>query len=1648
VIESHGSRGGAEELLLDARILDELRALHECGLTLAAWKRATAIAPPSEWRGTRARIVALRLLHATGAPRQSSRMAIETWRADRRDAEACLYMGFERLRRRGPLSALEFMDGRALDTARWHALRTRVLAQLRDFDGAERALRTALARAPEDPWIRVERVALLADQDRYTDALAAAREALSLAPDRPAAVHAAAHVLQLLNRDGEALELLSAAAARMESGELVTHLAAVQHDLELHAESRASYDRVVELSPSMELRFAQWLCARRSDAAYLCGDLDAAIELARASQDPFHLEAADRMKEGRAGRRVRLPVRFVRQHHMSCAPATLAAVSELWSMPADHLQVVEAICYDGTPTHSERRWAEQNGWSVREFTVTWQSAKALLDRGVAFTLATTEPGAGHLQAVIGYDERRGVLLLRDPSVGSVVELNAEPGLKRWAATGPRGMALVPLAHAALLDGLTLPDAAERDLLYEVDCALHRQDRAAAEAALLRLEARSAGHPIAIQGRRALASYDGDPQALLGCADALLALFPDDPTLLLAKVVALRQLGRRSERMALLEMRGRALKGGEPLLWVELAEELRQDARRHDDAIHLLRRALRYRPAAAAWHALADLFWEQHRRQESLELYRFASCLEDKNETHALSYFLASRALDRTEEALRVLRERFERFGDRSSLPVRTLFRALQLLNRSREAFAALDRALDLRPDDFGLLLHAADENARCGDLSKARDLLGRAGAQSRGAAWQRAAATIATYRCDQLVALEHWREVLKTEPLAMDAHESVARLLAETERREAALAHLERACARFPHHWELHKLWLAWLGEEDPRRGVEVARTLLESHPSDAWARRELAIGLQRAGRDTEAFVEMEAAAQLEPRSVGTFNVRGALLEHVHRVEEAREQYRESLRLEVDQPFVVGALLRLCGSAQERRRELEVLRGEIRKQVLFGRALLDFQREAKELIPAQEVLDELSSVREARQDLWEAWSACIHQQLQMRRNAAALELAKVAAERFPLIAAAWRDLAAAHAACGEHEAVKAALERALQISPGWPEPVRMLADAYERERQYDRSRALLERAVETTPLDCALHGYLADALWMAGEKEQAKERLRHALSLQPEYLWAWNKLREWGEDAAPFAREMAARKPWSGPAWLALARVAPGVDERLAALEKAAERQPRLVEVHDLRAAILAEAGRWDEALAACRPAVFGDLAPVPLRGREAWVVARRGDRKGAIARLRELVTVERDYSFGFSVLIELCREERDPKGLLEAAAQLAVLEPRNAYAQGTIGEANLLLGDKEAAKAALKRAVDLEPGYRWAAIGLFDLELERGELDAAGGLLAHLERYSPGAFVAARSVQLAARRGDRDAASARLAALCAEPSDEKWPLEGAARAIADAGWREVLQQVLGRALDRNEVHPHVGAVWLEHVGSRVPFFRLWPALRVLRSRGEVGIRATEAYLQTLARLAGEVHLLFLMVYRRELRANLQLWAAAGYALVTQHRYRRARRWLSDYRARKPEAWMMINVIAATQACGRDAEADAAVDFAAALPDAENEPSVTLWRAFRAALAGDPKPALELAEPKEPTGFQQYLRKVSLAVAVSVDAAPPSAEAFREARRLLAEARETFGGARMGRPQRRMHARAVARIGRDRGGAIGFLWRVARHLIK
>src|SRR5262244_2203990 len=79
-----------------------------------------------------------------------------------------------------------------------------------------------------------------------------------------------------------------------------------------------------------------------------------------------------------------------------------------------------------------------------------------------------------------------------------------------------------------------------------------------------------------------------------------------PNLLLGKLSLLRTLGRREDRLAVLEA---AVKGKEaiPLFWAELANELREDARERDKAERLLRRAIRFtRGEAWHYHSLASL----------------------------------------------------------------------------------------------------------------------------------------------------------------------------------------------------------------------------------------------------------------------------------------------------------------------------------------------------------------------------------------------------------------------------------------------------------------------------------------------------------------------------------------------------------------------------------------------------------------------------------------------------------------------------------------------------------------------------------------------------------------------------------------------------------------------------------------------------------------------------------------------------------------------------------------------------------------------------------------------------------------------------------------------------------------------------------
>ena len=390
---------------------------------------------------------------------------------------------------------------------------------------------------------------------------------------------------------------------------------------------------------------------------------------------------------------------FVKQHRMTCVPATLSAISRFWSKAADHVQVADEICYNGTTAYHERQWACRNGWIAREFTVTEESTQAILKRGVPFTLNTVEPGAGHLQAVIGYDGRRGTLLIRDPSCG----FPAKPWPTRSCiAIGPLAPAAWPWRRRKKPRGWRgLPCPTRR---YGTGCTpstgpcvRHCRDEARQILEIFPPRPRAIASP-ATPGCGWRSTMPTRPNGWRPSSRSL-EIAGDDPCLQLDRLGCLRGLSKRGGAAG--DFREPLCPAGRPhpIFLQQYADELR------------IRR-----PAAAggraAWRnghcglspmeagnyfVLASIYWDQRRFAEALELYRFAACLNDKEENFAHSYFVAAQWFKKTEESLQFLRARFERFGAKSWMPARTLVTALLHLNRSGEAIETIEKALALRP---------------------------------------------------------------------------------------------------------------------------------------------------------------------------------------------------------------------------------------------------------------------------------------------------------------------------------------------------------------------------------------------------------------------------------------------------------------------------------------------------------------------------------------------------------------------------------------------------------------------------------------------------------------------------------------------------------------------------------------------------------------------------------------------------------------------------------------------------------------------------------------------------------------------------------------------------------------------------------------
>lgn len=663
--------------------LERMHALYIRGLHLQAYAVALGYGPFRTWSATDARLLAGRLAVHLGAPRLGAALHLRAWRRDPAHPEAHYRRARILLDRAGPLAAWRFLGGgtdipaAAADLrAATCALRAGIAARFRDFECADAWLDRAREAAPDDPWVCVERAFVLELEDRAEESLASAQRSLTLRPWFPPGVQAAARYLSLLGRDEEAVSLLGEAAGRLESAAVLLQLALLHRELGHWRDVGHCLERCHALSPLLEPGEAHRLALLRADIARGHGDTHPPDATPPGVRPPP--AAGTTVSPGAAGpppRRVSLDVEFVHQHHLTCSPATIAALCRYWSVPVDHLRLAEAICYAGTPAYRERAWAEENNWCVREFSVTWDGAVALLDRGIPFALAIVEATAGHMLAVIGYDARQGTLLLRDPAARFHDEVPGAAYLARYRSSGPRGLVLVPRGEAWRLARLGLPDAQLFDVIHRLEGALLDDDRDAAWRAWRSLETRAPGHPLTIQARRCLADYDGDRLTRLACTEELRRRFPEDLGFLLDAVEAHAGSGDHDRAQALLSpAEGRCPRSqwlrsaaalatcrGEPsralALWLELCElePLALDAQR---AVVQLLAAMHGRAAAAAHLERAAARFPDHAGLQRLWLEwlgeerpaaaeRVARRLADTHPTDAAAHLALAQVLERT-----------------------------------------------------------------------------------------------------------------------------------------------------------------------------------------------------------------------------------------------------------------------------------------------------------------------------------------------------------------------------------------------------------------------------------------------------------------------------------------------------------------------------------------------------------------------------------------------------------------------------------------------------------------------------------------------------------------------------------------------------------------------------------------------------------------------------------------------------------------------------------------------------------------------------------------------------------------------------------------------------------------------------------------
>lgn len=308
------------------------------------------------------------------------------------------------------------------------------------------------------------------------------------------------------------------------------------------------------------------------------------------------------------------------------------------------------------------------------------------------------------------------------------------------------------------------------------------------------------------------------------------------------------------------------------------------------AVKLLARAVETAPAKAAYHAnLGMVLAALGRHAEAVEGYRKALKREPNLQAVQTNLGVALLALGRAEEAAQAQRRALVLDPNYAEAHA-NLGLALSALGREEEAMASLRKAVATRPDHVNAHVYLGDALARQGALDEAvesyRAAL-RLNHEHGGAHHNLADAFRRLGRFKE--AADNYRAAVYIKPSAI-SYASLGQALVELGQPDEAVGNYQAAVDLAPGDAEIagaYSRLLAELGRSEEAAGV------LTRAADPAGGSRELSELEERAAKDRMAI-------SVDPTNAIARNNLASTLATMGRLREAREVYREALRLKPD----------------------------------------------------------------------------------------------------------------------------------------------------------------------------------------------------------------------------------------------------------------------------------------------------------------------------------------------------------------------------------------------------------------------------------------------------------------------------------------------------------------------------------------------------------------------------------------------------------------------------------------------------------------------------------------------------------------------------------------------------------------------------